>query len=198
MQGAPRLLEHLSDDDAEHFAQVRELLDVAGVAYELDSTLVRGLDYYTRTVFELTSDALGAQSGVGGGGRYDGLVERLGGPPTCGIGWAAGVERMMLAGDFQPAAVTPIELFVAFEQPGSRRTAFGLLAAARSAGLRAQMELAGRSLKGQLGHANALGARFVAIVEPEATVLRDMEGGGQEQMATDTVVHAVLRALRTL
>jgi histidyl-tRNA synthetase len=105
---------------------------------------------------------------------------------------------MMLAGDFQPAAVTPIELFVAFEEPGGRPTAFGLLAAARSAGLRAQMELAGRSLKGQLGHANALGARFVAIVEAEATVLRDMEGGGQEQMATDTVVHAVLRALRTL
>ena len=198
MQSAPRLLEHLSDDDAEHFAQVRDLLDAAGVAYELDSTLVRGLDYYTRTVFELTSDALGAQSGVGGGGRYDGLVERLGGPPTPGIGWAAGVERMMLAGDFQPAAVTPIELFVAFEEPVSRRTAFGLLAAARSAGLRAQVELAGRSLKGQLGHANALGARFVAIVEPEATVLRDMEGGGQQQMATDTVVHAVLRALRTL
>jgi len=198
MESAPRLLDELSAEDAEHFAHVRELLDIAQVPYEIDSTLVRGLDYYTRTVFELTSDALGAQSGVGGGGRYDGLVERLGGPPTPGIGWAAGVERMMLAGDFQPAAVTPIELFVAFEEPVSRRTAFGLLAAARSAGLRAQVELAGRSLKGQLGHANALGARFVAIVEPEATVLRDMEGGGQQQMATDTVVHAVLRALRTL
>ena len=77
--------------------QVRELLDVAGVAYELDPTLVRGLDYYTRTLFEFTSDALGAQSGVGGGGRYDGLVEQLGGPPTPGIGWAAGVERILLA-----------------------------------------------------------------------------------------------------
>ena len=84
--------------DAEHFAQVRELLDAANISYEIDSTLVRGLDYYTRTVFEYTSDALGAQSGVGGGGRYDGLVERLGGPPTPGIGWAAGIERMLLAG----------------------------------------------------------------------------------------------------
>ncbi len=171
---------------------------MANVAYDIDSTLVRGLDYYTRTVFELTSDALGAQSGVGGGGRYDGLVERLGGPPTPGIGWAAGIERMMLAGDLQPAAVTAVELFVAFEDPRSRKIAFDILAEARSAGLRAQMELGGRSLKGQLSHANALGAHYVAIVEPEETVLRDMEGGGQERIVTDTVVHAVLRGLRTL
>jgi histidyl-tRNA synthetase len=237
MESAPRLLEHLSDDDAEHFAQVRELLEVANVAYDVDSTLVRGLDYYTRTVFEFTSGALGAQSGVGGGGRYDGLIERLGGPPTPGVGWAAGVERMMLAGDPQPAAAGPVELFVAFDrsaappagpvvgqEPGedlkegendldegppsggrvpglrvaSRRVAFGILAEARSAGLRAQMELGGRSLKGQLGHASALGARYVAIVEGGETVLRDMEGGGQERIPTDTVVHAVLRGLRTL
>jgi histidyl-tRNA synthetase len=198
MERAPRLLEHLNDDDAEHFAQVRELLEVADIAYEVDSTLVRGLDYYARTVFELTSDALGAQSGVGGGGRYDGLVEQLGGPPTPGVGWAAGVERMMLAGESQPAAIAAVELFVAFEEPGSRRIAFGILAEARSAGLRAQMELGGRSLKGQLGYANALGAHYVAIVEAEATVLRDMEGGGQERIATDTVVHAVLRGLRDL
>jgi histidyl-tRNA synthetase len=198
MEGAPRLLEHLTDDDAEHFAQVRELLEVADIAYEVDSTLVRGLDYYARTVFELTSDALGAQSGVGGGGRYDGLVEQLGGPPTPGVGWAAGVERMMLAGELQPVAIAAVELFLAFEDSGSRRIAFGILTDARSAGLRAQMELGGRSLKGQLGHANALGAHYVAIVEAEATVLRDMEGGGQERIATDTVIHAVLRGLRTL
>ncbi|MFI4993255.1 MAG: histidine--tRNA ligase, partial [Solirubrobacterales bacterium] len=96
MASAPRLLDHLSDDDAEHFDEVRALLDTANVPYEVDSTLVRGLDYYTRTVFEFTSDALGAQSGVGGGGRYDGLVEMLGGPPTPGMGWAAGVERILL------------------------------------------------------------------------------------------------------
>ncbi len=198
MQGAPRLLEHLSEDDAEHFRQVRELLEVANVAYDVDSTLVRGLDYYTRTVFEFTSDELGAQSGVGGGGRYDGLVERLGGPPTPGIGWAAGVERMLLAGELQPAASSPVELFVAFERPSSRRVAFRILADARSAGLRALMELGGRSLKGQLGYASALGAHYAAIVEGDETVLRDMEGGGQERIATETVVHAVLRDLRTL
>ena len=99
MRDAPRLLDQLSSEDAEHFAEVRALLDEAAIGYEVDSTLVRGLDYYTRTVFEFTSDALGAQSGVGGGGRYDGLVEQLGGRPTPGMGWAAGVERILLAGD---------------------------------------------------------------------------------------------------
>jgi histidyl-tRNA synthetase len=201
MLQAPRLLEHISREDAEHFSHVRELLSQANIAYEIDSMLVRGLDYYTRTVFEFTSDALGAQSGVAGGGRYDTLVERLGGPPTAGMGWAAGVERILLAGDGQPAAAGAPELFVALADGSHaerRRVAFALLGAARSAGLRAQMELAGRSLKGQLGHAGALGARYVAIVENGETVLRDMQQGGQERIATDTVVHTVLRGLRDL
>jgi histidyl-tRNA synthetase len=198
MQSAPRLLDQLGSDDAEHFAEVRALLDTASVPYEVDSTLVRGLDYYTRTVFEFTSDALGAQSGVGGGGRYDGLVQQLGGPPTPGIGWAAGIERILLAGEQQHAAASPVDLFVALEAASVRRIAFGLLEAARSAGLRAQMELAGRSLKGQLGQADALGARYVAIVADGQTTLKDMQDGGQERIATDTVVHAVLRGLRTL
>jgi histidyl-tRNA synthetase len=206
MGSAPRLLDHLSDEDSEHFAQVRDLLDLAEVPYEVDPTLVRGLDYYTRTVFEFTSDALGAQSGVGGGGRYDGLVEKIKGasitedpptrgPSTPGIGWAAGIERIMLAGEPAPVATSPLDLFIAL---GERKAAFGVMGAARSAGLTAQMELAGRSLKGQLGLANALGARYVAIVEGEETVLKDMQGGRQETLATDTVVHAVLRALRDL
>ncbi len=193
MAGAPRLLDELDADDAAHFAEVRALLDAAAVAYEIDTTLVRGLDYYTRTVFEFTSDALGAQSGVGGGGRYDGLVEQLGGPPTPGIGWAAGVERILLAGEHEHVAASLLDVFVALDGEHARRAAFGLLEAARSAGLRAQMELAGRSLKGQLGHADALGARFVAIVEDGETVLKDMQDGGQERIPTNTVVHAVLR-----
>ncbi len=208
METAPRLLDHLSDNDAEHFAEVRALLDTANVLYEVDSTLVRGLDYYTRTVFEFTSDALGAQSGVGGGGRYDGLVEMINGPstsptsgqPTPGMGWAAGVERIMLAGDSPAVAASPVELFVALDAPDAdlRRAAFGLLAEARSAGLTAQMELAGRSLKGQMGYADALGARYVAIVGAGETVLKDMQDGGQERIATPTVIHAVLRGLRDL
>jgi len=207
MRDAPLLREHLGVEDAEHFAHVRELLDVAGVAYELDPTLVRGLDYYTRTVFEFTSDALGAQSGVGGGGRYDGLVEQLGGPATPGVGWAAGIERIMLAGDGLGAghsgaayAPAPLELFVALDGTRSdlRAEAFGLLSQARSAGLSAQMDLAGRSLKGQLGHADALRARYVAIVGDAHSVLKDMQGGGQQELATDMVVHHVLRGHHAL
>jgi histidyl-tRNA synthetase len=205
MEIAPLLLEHLHEDDLRHFAQVRELLDVAGIVYEVDPTLVRGLDYYTRTVFEFTSDALGAQSGVGGGGRYDGLVAQLGGPQTPGIGWAAGVERIMLAGEAggagaQPPAPAPVELFLAVdgEDAELRRSAFGLLSQARAAGLTTQMDLGGRSLKGQLGHANALGARYVAIVASGQTVLKDMQDGRQETLAPDAVVHAVLRGHHAL
>jgi histidyl-tRNA synthetase len=208
MQQAPLLREHLSAPDAEHFAHVCELLDLAGVAYELDPTLVRGLDYYTRTVFEFTSDALGAQSGVGGGGRYDGLIQQLGGPPTPGIGWAAGIERILLAGESshgeRPAAhhVVPValELFIAIDGQHEqlRAAAFDLLSEARSAGLSAQMDLGGRSLKGQLGHADALAARYVAIVADDHSTLKDVQAGVQHRLATDAVVHAVLRGHHAL
>lgn len=206
IESAPRLLDFLSAQDTEHFAEVRARLDLAGVAYEIDPTLVRGLDYYTRTVFEFTSEELGAQSGVGGGGRYDGLVEQLGGPPTPGIGWAAGIERILLAGASPHPAPAPVDLFVAYEpsrdgDPTHRHApvgAFALLSEARAAGLTAQMELVGRSLKGQLGYANTLQARYVAIVGAERTVLKDMLGASQETLAQDAVVHAVLRGRRSL
>lgn len=207
MGRAPRLLDELDSDDAEHFASVCELLDSAGVRYEVDPTLVRGLDYYTRTVFEFTSDALGAQSGVGGGGRYDGLVSQLGGSPTPGMGWAAGIERIILAAGPPAAGGGALDLYIGLEDLGGggregpaaiRKAAFTILGEARSAGLTAQMEMAGRSLKGQLGHANRLGARYVAIVSGSQTLLKDMQDGEQERIDTDRVVHAVLRRLREL
>ena len=200
MSDAPLLLDQLDGADREHFEEVRGLLDAAGLAYEIDPTLVRGLDYYTRTVFEFTSEALGAQSGVAGGGRYDRLVEQLGGPPTPGMGWAAGVERILLAGGEPPAPAPSVELYVALGEDGAevRRAAFELLWKARSAGLAAQMELGGRSLKGQLSHAASLGARYVAIVGSGETALKDMESGGQEAVRADAVVHAVLRSHHAL
>lgn len=196
MRSAPLLIDHLSAEDLEHFAEVRAMLDSAGLAYDIDPTLVRGLDYYTRTLFEFTSNALGAQSGVAGGGRYDRLIAELGGPDTPGIGWAAGIERILMAGEHQPAPAPTVELFIALGTPAPevRRAAFALLGEARSAGLTAQMELGGRSLKGQLGQAAALGARYTAVVEGDHTLLRDMQGAGQETVPTDTVVHAVLRS----
>jgi len=193
MEGAPLLTDRLDDADREHFAAVRELLDGAGIDYELDPTLVRGLDYYTRTVFEYTSDALGAQSGVGGGGRYDGLMEAIGGPPTPGMGWAAGLERMLLASPPVPVAPLPLELFVAYAKPELRVQAFRLAADARRAGHAARVELAGRSLKGQLKQADRAGARYVAILGDEGTALKDMESGEQRTVEPDTVMHHITR-----
>jgi histidyl-tRNA synthetase len=194
MRDAPILLDRLSEEDAEHFAQVRALLDDAGIRYELDPTLVRGLDYYTRTVWEFTSDALGAQSGVGGGGRYDGLMEILDGPPTPGVGWAAGIERMLLAAGDLPAPADPVDLFVALANPDGNRTAFELAREARRAGLQAQLELAGRSLKGQLKHADRIHARWVAIIGENGVVtLKDMESGDQHDAPVQNVIPTILR-----
>jgi histidyl-tRNA synthetase len=192
MEGAPRLLDRLPQDDLEHFAAVRELLDDAGMAYEVDTTLVRGLDYYTRTLFEFQSGALdAAQNTLGGGGRYDRLVEQIGGPPTPGMGWAAGVERMLMATPPQPVAPPPLDLYVAYAKPELRVPAFRLAADARRAGHAARVELAGRSLKGQLKQADRAGARYVAILGDEGTSLKDMETGEQKTVEADTVMHHI-------
>jgi histidyl-tRNA synthetase len=182
MQEAPKLLERLASDDEEHFEAVLALLDDAGQPYEVDPTLVRGIDYYTRTVFEFTSDALGAQSGVGGGGRYDGLMEQLGGPATPAVGWAAGIERILLVSDVEAGEETP-DVYVARDGDADPREAFGLLRQLRSRGLRAQMEQAGRSLKGQLKHADRIGARSVVIVGDGGLRVRDMQTGEQKEAA---------------
>jgi len=191
MEGAPLLLDHLTEEDREHFETVKTLLDGAGVSYEIDPTLVRGLDYYSRTVFELTSDELGAQSGVGGGGRYDGLMEIIGGPPTPGMGWAAGVERILLSSPRPPVAQPPLDLYVAYVSAEHRLAAFRLAADARRAGYSARLELGGRSLKGQLKQADRAGARFVAILGEEGTSLKDMESGEQKTVEPDTVMHHI-------
>jgi histidyl-tRNA synthetase len=193
MERAPRLLDRLTGEDREHFETVCALLDEVGQGYKIDPTLVRGLDYYTRTVFEFTSDALGAQSGVGGGGRYDGLMEQIGGPPTPGIGWASGVERILMTASAVPAARPPLDLFVAYAKPELRAAAFRLAADTRRAGHSARLELGGRSLKGQLKQADRAGARYVAILGDEGTSLKDMETGEQQLVETDTVVHRILQ-----
>ena len=186
MAEAPRLIDSISPEDAEHFAEVRALLDSAGLEYEIDPTLVRGLDYYTRTVFEFESERLGAQAALGGGGRYDGLIEELGGPPTPGVGFAAGIERMVLAAG-EAEQDHGIDVFVA----GTGLDAFMLVGQLRSSGLRAQMEQAGRSLKGQLKQADRLGARWTVILGDEIEV-KDMGTGAQQRAASvDAVVRMV-------
>jgi histidyl-tRNA synthetase len=192
MEHAPKLLDRLEPEDREHFDGVKRLLGDAGVEYELDPTLVRGLDYYTRTLFEFQSGALGAQSAVGGGGRYDRLIEQLDGPPTPGSGWAAGVDRMLLAATEVPTAAPQTDLYVAFADPADKRTAFALARDARRAGLNAQVELAGRSLKGQLRNADRLRTRYVAIVGPEL-MLKEMETGEQHATELGNVIPTILR-----
>jgi histidyl-tRNA synthetase len=196
MKSAPLLLDHLDQDDLDHFAQLRSLLDSIGLAYSIDPTLVRGLDYYSRTVFEFNSDALGAQSGVGGGGRYDGLAEQIDGPPTPGFGWAAGVERILLAAGGLPEPEALTVLFVAFtdDDAAARSAGFALSAAARRAGVPTQIEMAGRSVKGQFKHADRLKTRFVAAVSSSGVELKDYESGETTAFETgDAALAAVLR-----
>jgi histidyl-tRNA synthetase len=188
MEGAPRLIDRLAPEDAEHFEQVRGLLDAAEQRYEVDGTLVRGLDYYTRTIFTFDCDVLGAQSELGGGGRYDGLIEQLGGPATPAVGWACGIERILLALD----EVVPgpgRDAFVAIAAEGQRQRAMALTRELRRAGLSAEVDLAGRGLKGQLKHADRLGARRVLILEGDGSAqLRDMESGEQRPADTANLV----------
>ncbi|CAB4864676.1 unannotated protein [freshwater metagenome] len=196
MASAPLLIEHLGAEDLDHFAAVREMLDAAQVPYEVDGTLVRGLDYYTRTVFEFTSDALGAQSGVGGGGRYDGLAEQFGGAPTPGMGWAAGIERILLAAEHLAAREPVCDLYVALADgtAAARIAGFALAAHARRAGVATQLELGGRSLKGQFKQADRCGAAFVAILGSEGIELKDMQSGEQQALeSASAVISYVLR-----
>jgi histidyl-tRNA synthetase len=181
MAEAPTLLDRLGDEDAEHFAAVRKLLEREGVDYDLDPTLVRGLDYYTRTVFEFESERLGAQSGLGGGGRYDGLIEQLGGQPTPANGWALGVERVALAlGEEEPGAAA--QVFIVAEGE-ARERALALATELRRAGLAADLDLGGRALKGQMKQADRSGARYALILEDGGQpVLRDMQSGEQRQV----------------
>jgi histidyl-tRNA synthetase len=195
MAGAPTMLDRLEDDDAEHFEAVKRLLDNAGVAYELDGTLVRGLDYYTRTVFEFESDALGAQAALGGGGRYDGLVEELGGPATPAVGWAAGIERILLAmGEAPPPR--PIDVFiVAADQ--QRERALELATTARRAGVCVDLDLAGRSEKGQMKQADRSGAdRAVILREDGSAHLRHMRTGEQRELDLSDVEGEIERERR--
>jgi histidyl-tRNA synthetase len=186
MADAPTMLDRLEGEDAEHFAAVRRLLDQAGVEYELDGALVRGLDYYTRTVFEFHCGRLGAQSQVAGGGRYDELIGLLGGPSTPANGWAAGVERIMLAIESEDED-RPHDVFVAADET-QRERALALVAELRRAGLRADLDLAGRSMKGQMRHADRLGARHAVILDADGSAqLRDMRSGDQREVELSNV-----------
>ncbi len=202
--GAPAFVDHLCDECAAHFARVRAGLDALGVAYELDHRLVRGFDYYTRTTFEFASTALeAAQNGIGGGGRYDGLVEMLGGPPTPGIGFGMGIERILLACDAEgvfPVDPTPLDAFVVDTTGGT--AARDLTAALRASGLSADRAFDDRSMKAQFKAADKSGALVVLVVGPDeaasgTVALRPLRfPGDQRTVPVAEVVDAVRAALR--
>ncbi len=181
MAEAPKLIDRLDDEDAAHFAEVRALLDGAGPGLRGRPGLVRGLDYYTRTVFEFESGALGAQAALGGGGRYDGLVELVGGPPTPGVGWAAGIERILLAQRELLALGGERRVRRGGQARAPQRTRSALVQELRDAGRRAEMEHTQRSLKGQLKQADRLGAHYTVILG-DTTEVKDMRTGEQREV----------------
>jgi histidyl-tRNA synthetase len=166
---APKIGEALCYACREHFEQVRGFLDALGVRYELAPTLVRGLDYYTRTTFEFKDEAIGAQDTICGGGRYDGLIEAIGGPPTPGIGFGAGIERLLLSLPETDAAAEGIDVFFVADEGADRTAIAAALAELRRRDISADMDYAGRSVKGQWTQASRLGARRVEVVEPGQT-----------------------------
>jgi histidyl-tRNA synthetase len=183
---APKMLDRLCDDCTAHFARVRAGLDAAGIAYEIDPTLVRGLDYYTRTTFEFAAAALeSAQNAAGGGGRYDGLIEQLGGPPTPGIGFGLGIERILIACDAEgvfPAPTQRLDVFVIDTTGGD--AARDIARDLRAAGWCVDRSFDSRSFKSQLTQALRSGARLAVAVEDAGITIRTLSEKG-EPIAVD-------------
>lgn len=202
IQGAPLMRDNLCDECRDHYEQVKRYLDAAGIAYVEDPTLVRGLDYYTRTVFEVEAPGAGVGS-IGGGGRYDGLVELEGGKPTPGVGFAVGFERAMLALEafgVDPASDAPSCIYVANAGAELRDEVFALTHELRAAGIRTEADYQGRSLKSQFKQADKLGARLILIVGGDELAagkvkVRDMVSHDEELVDRSAIVEAVRRLL---
>ncbi|MBM9439508.1 histidine--tRNA ligase [Actinacidiphila bryophytorum] len=199
LDAAPLISDHLCETCKAYHEQVRELLTAAGVAYEEDPRLVRGLDYYTRTTFEFVHDGLGSQSAIGGGGRYDGLSEMIGGPSLPSVGWAVGVDRTVLAlraegVDLALPAATDVYAVPLGED--ARRALFTAVTELRRAGVAADFAYGGKGMKNAMKSANRSGARFALVAGDrdlaEGVVqLKDLESGEQAPVALDAVVAAV-------
>lgn len=203
MSDAPLLRDELCDACAEHYASVKGYLTDLGLAFEEDSTLVRGLDYYTRTVFEVQAEGLGAQNAIGGGGRYDKLMEVYGGPPTPGLGFALGFERTLLAlkaAGVEAPTLARAEVFVARVDDSVAEDVFELTALLRDSGMAAEMDHRARSLKAQFKQADKLGARLVVVVGPDEiasgeVTVRDMATREETRVPLAEAPGAVRRAL---
>lgn len=196
-EGAPAITDCLCDECKAHFEKVQELLTAAGIPFELDPGLVRGLDYYTKTAFELKYLPLGAQSAVLGGGRYDGLIEECGGKPTPAVGFATGLERVLLALEMQnllPEKTEETDVFVVALGEAVQQKAFAILTDLRRAGFKAIMDFAGRSMKAQMKQANKANATFTIILgedelKANSVVLKNMKESTQETISIDELLN---------
>ncbi|MFP4056269.1 MAG: histidine--tRNA ligase [Candidatus Brocadiia bacterium] len=196
----PRILDHLPEGERDHFARVCSALEAAGVAFHEDPYLVRGFDYYTGTVFEVTHGALGAQDAVCGGGRYDRLIADFGGPDLGAVGFAVGVERVLMAlqAGEEPTPPAPLDLYIVTLGEAARQAAFAHLGVLRKAGLAADMDFEGRSIKAQMRTADKLGARHVTVIGDDelargTLALKHMASGEEVELPD---IHALARKLR--
>uniref|UniRef100_UPI00389103D8 histidine--tRNA ligase n=1 Tax=Anaerovibrio sp. TaxID=1872532 RepID=UPI00389103D8 len=196
MKDAPKITDCLCDECSDHFQKLQKHLTKAGVKFDLDPRLVRGLDYYTKTAFEVKYPPLGAQSAVAGGGRYDGLIEEMGGNPTPAVGFATGLERVLLALEKQgllPDKNRSVDVYVVALGEAAQEEAFKLVMDLRDAGYSAAVDYAGRSMKAQMKQANKLGARFATIMGDDelsegVVMLRDMAGSEQEKVPVNELI----------
>jgi histidyl-tRNA synthetase len=197
---APLMLDHLSDFTREHFASVRAYLDALGVPYVINPRLVRGLDYYTKTTFEFVHDGLGAQSAIGGGGRYDGLIAQLGGNDLSGIGFGIGVDRTILALKAEGKTAGPVSAVDVFAVPlgeAAKLELVKLAAALRAKGIRVDLAYGDRGLKGAMRAADRSGATL-AVVAGDRDIaagtfgVKDLSTGDQVDVASDAVVAQVI------
>ena len=202
-KGAPTTTECLCAECGSQFEKVKKYLDGVGINYIVDTRLVRGLDYYTNTAFEIMATDIGAQSSIGGGGRYDGLIEEVGGPPTPGIGYALGMERIIATMDrqgLQFQGERRFDVFVSTLGDNARKEAFKLLHSLRQAGLVAEMDLLGRSLKAQMKFAGKFDTAYTVILGDEelargTAVVRDMSAGEQREIPLQGITEYLLNLI---
>ncbi|MCI0706381.1 MAG: histidine--tRNA ligase [Ignavibacteriae bacterium] len=194
-KNVPLMKDHLCTECVEHFTKVQQLLNAIGIKYAIDGRLVRGLDYYTKTAYEITSTALGSQDALAGGGRYDLLVEKLGGKPTPGVGFAAGIERLLMvlekSGNTPKDEAGPVLFFVALDN-SSLTWAFAEATKLRAKGIAVELDYLGRSVKAQMREANRQNARYVVVVgETELksgkAKLKDMRNGGEQEISLERI-----------
>jgi histidyl-tRNA synthetase len=202
---APKITDHLSPEDKSHFDEVCKLLDVQGIAYTINPKLVRGLDYYTRTTFEIKGKQLGAQDALCGGGRYDNLVEELGGKPTPAVGFAAGIERLILALDAENKSDIPgsrPDLYMATLDVASYEGILKMCTALRNQGYIVETDLLRRSVKSMMRDANKKQARYVTVIGPdelesETLTLKNLETGQTNQVSWNEIAKALEKEIST-